>query len=134
VSAVPGAALAQNPAGAFGLTKTTGTQVDADTLTPLNLVNVVAASGTAQTLIPAGNDITLSGNLVAAMPPVEAGATCYAIIRQSAGGGDTCTFTGVKWAGGSAPVISTAANAVDIFQFISDATHWYGITVGQAFA
>ncbi len=32
-----------------------------------------------------------------------------------------------KWAGASAPVLSTTANAVDIFSFVSDGTYMYGV-------
>ena len=97
-------------------------------------VNVVAAAGAAQTAKVGGNDFTLSANLTVTMPTAAAGSTCYVIVRQAAGGGDTVTFTGVKWPGGTPPTISTGDNAVDIFSFVSDGTSWFGTTVGQAFA
>ena len=42
----------------------------------------------------------------------------------------------VDWAGGTAPTLSTANNAVDVFVFytIDGGTTWYGFTAGQAMA
>ena len=42
----------------------------------------------------------------------------------------------VDWAGGTAPTLSTANNAVDVFVFytINSGTTWYGFTAGQAMA
>jgi len=42
----------------------------------------------------------------------------------------------VDWAGGTAPTLSTANNAVDVFVFytIDSGTTWYGFTAGQAMA
>ncbi|SVB22483.1 uncharacterized protein METZ01_LOCUS175337 [marine metagenome] len=46
---------------------------------------------------------------------------------------------GVDWAAGTAPELSTAANAVDVFVFLGvnnldGGTLWHGFTAGQAFA
>lgn len=48
-------------------------------------------------------------------------------------GAFTATFTGVKWAGASAPVLTSGAGKVDIFAFqtVDGGTTWYGNVVGQ---
>ncbi len=99
-------------------------------------VNVVATSGGSQSLAAVAtdiaNDVTLSASCTFTMPTAAAGAFCYIICRQASSGGPyTATFTSVKWPGGTAPTMSTAASAVDRYDFVSDGTHWYGITAGQ---
>lgn len=100
--------------------------------------NIVAASGASQTLpapsVHIGSDITLSASCTIGMPTPTRGAYCYARVRQAAGGGYTVTFTGVKWPGGTAPTMSSADNAIDLYEFQADGTYWYGVTAGQAFA
>lgn len=95
-------------------------------------------AGTAATLPPVANFQgslwLLNGNCTFTMPPVQKGAFCYVIITQAAGGGDTVSFTGVKWPGGTAPTMSSGAGAIDRYDFVSDGVNWYGITTGQAFA
>ena len=49
-------------------------------------------------------------------------------LKQDATGGRTATFPAtVKWAGGTAPTLSTGANAVDIISFLWDGTNYYGV-------
>ena len=102
-------------------------------------INVVAASGGSQTLAAVatatGSDITLSANLTVTMPAAARGAYCYTVIRQASSGGPyTVSFTGVKWPAGSAPTMSAGASAVDMFDFRSDGTSWFGAVAGQAFS
>ena len=55
-------------------------------------------------------------------------------VVQDGTGSRTVTWPGsVKWSGGSAPTVSTAANATDIFVFetIAGGTNWYGSLVGN---
>lgn len=48
-------------------------------------------------------------------------------LTQDATGGRTVTWPGtVKWPGGTAPTLSTGANAVDIIRFYFDGTNYYG--------
>lgn len=48
-------------------------------------------------------------------------------VAQDAVGGRTVTWpASVKWPGGTAPTLSTGANAVDIFRFFWDGTNYYG--------
>jgi hypothetical protein len=46
------------------------------------------------------------------------------ILTQS--GTFTATFTGVLWAGGTAPTITATSSKRDILVFVSDGTNWYG--------
>ena len=47
----------------------------------------------------------------------------------------TWTFGGVavKWAGGTAPTLTTTNGKFDVFSFIYDGTNWYGFNGGQNF-
>ncbi len=62
------------------------------------------------------------------------GFTYILVVQQSSGGGNALTYNAVyKWPGGVAPVLSTAANAIDILTFVSDGTNMYGVAQ-KAFA
>ena len=50
------------------------------------------------------------------------------MLIQDGTGGRTATWPAtVKWVGGSAPTLSTAAGAVDIVSFYYDGTNYYGV-------
>lgn len=50
------------------------------------------------------------------------------MLIQDTVGSRTVTWPGtIKWAGGSAPVLSTAANSVDIVSFFYDGVNYYGV-------
>jgi hypothetical protein len=77
--------------------------------------------------------LTSGSNLVVTMPAITSGVSQSFIlmIRQPASGTTTNTvvFTGGTaplWPGGTAPTMSTGANAMDIYSFYSDGTNWYG--------
>ena len=58
------------------------------------------------------------------------GRTYNLIVKQDATGSRILTYGSLfKWAGGTAPTLSTAANAIDIFTFIYDGTNLYGSIV-----
>lgn len=58
---------------------------------------------------------------------LHAGATYTLRIKQSSTGSNALTYNSVfKWAGGVAPVLSTANNAIDVLTFLSDGTNLYG--------
>jgi len=86
-------------------------------------------------------DVTLTENvtsLVLNNPPVspKAGSVTL-ILRQDATGGRTFAWlAAIKWDGGTAPTISSAANAIDIYTLITKdgGTTWFGFTGGKAFA
>jgi hypothetical protein len=56
-----------------------------------------------------------------------AGETFVVKVTQAGGGGHTLAYgTVYKWAGGTAPVLSTANGAIDILSFVTDGTNMYG--------
>lgn len=73
--------------------------------------------------------ITLTASTTLANPSngIEAGATYVLIVKQDSTGGRTMAFSSkYKFPGGTAPTLSTGANAVDILCFVSDGTNLYG--------
>jgi hypothetical protein len=84
----------------------------------------VITTGTVQTA-------TLTGSTPCTftMPTATAGKSFILKLTQSAANMTTATFTGVKFAGGTAPTITATANAVDIISFIADGTNWYGSAI-----
>jgi hypothetical protein len=73
---------------------------------------------------------TLTGNCTYTFQPDPAGP-CNLIFKviQDGTGSRTVTWPGsghVKWPAGTAPTLSTAANAVDIIAFYFDGTNYYG--------
>lgn len=87
-------------------------------------------SGTADTVAwNAGNmqKSTLTDNVTFTFTAPENVGRFQLKLIQDATGGRTVTWPAtVKWAGGTAPTISTAANAVDIATFYYDGTSYYG--------
>lgn len=81
--------------------------------------------------------VTLGGNRAMGTPTnILAGYTYAVIVVQDATGNRTLSWPNppFKWPGGSAPVLSTAANAVDVFTFVAQSTSLL-LGVGQkAFA
>lgn len=69
--------------------------------------------------------VTLTGNCAFAMPPLVAGKS-FVLKVLTGTGGFTGTFTGVKWSGGSTPVITTAASKFDLVSFLCDGSSWVG--------
>jgi hypothetical protein len=61
------------------------------------------------------------------MPAATAGKRFTFIVTQpSSGTPATATFTGVLWPGGTGPTITASLDAIDIINFVSDGTSWYG--------
>lgn len=100
-------------------------------------VVAIGNSSTSQTLSLTNGTVqtvTMTGNCTFTMPTATAGKSFILIAVQDGTGSRTGTFTSVKWAGGTAPTLTTTATTGrDIFTFVSDGTNWYG-TVAQAFA
>lgn len=117
-----------------------GTSPTINNPTVTNYVESVVSignSGTTQTLSLTNGTVqtvTMTGNCTFTMPTATAGKSFILIAVQDGTGSRTATFTSVKWAGGTAPTLTTTATTGrDIFAFVSDGTNWYG-TVAQAFA
>ena len=82
---------------------------------------------------------TLTGNTTFTFSGATAGKACSfgLYLTQDATGSRLATWpASVKWSGGTAPTLSTAANAVDIlvFETINGGTTWYGSLVGTNFS
>lgn len=128
----------------------TGTQTISTIATPVNTsLNVNAGSfNTIQSYTPgAGGTATLDlskgnihhvqmpvGNITIALSNPTAGQCFFVRITQdSSGSRTTAWFTTIKWAGGSAPTLTTTANKSDTIGFEITGTNTYdGIVVGQA--
>ena len=71
--------------------------------------------------------LTLGGNRTMAAPTNLVPGTYILKLSQDATGSRTVTWNSVfKWASGTAPTLSTGANAVDILTFYCDGTNLYG--------
>ena len=93
------------------------------TLTDGATINWNAASGTIAT-------VTLGGTRTMANPSNLKVGTYMIFIKQDATGSRGLSWGSVfKWPGGATPVLSTAANSVDIVSFYSDGTNMYGVFV-----
>lgn len=144
----PGAGIPVSTGSAWGTSKATPSGVivgdaDTQTLTNKTLTNptitnytetvLVANTGTAITLSLATGTIknlTLTGSPTITMPAIENGKSFIMYLRTG-GGGNTVTWSTVKWAGGTAPTITSTTARLDIFSFFCDGINWYGVIVGQ---
>ena len=72
--------------------------------------------------------VTLGGNRTLAAPTnQQAGGVYTVVVKQDGTGGHTLAFdSSYKFPDGSAPTITTTANAVDIVSFISDGNNMLG--------
>ena len=125
---------------AAGLTTLTGSETLTNkTLTNPTVTNYVetpftANSSTAITLALTNGTvqiITLTGNATITMPTATSGKSFIMFLKQDGTGSRTVTWSTVKWAGGTAPTITSTASRQDILSFFADGTNWYGVVVGQ---
>lgn len=79
--------------------------------------------------------LTIGGNRTLANPTnmVDGGTYILRITQDGTGSRTLAYGTAYKWPGGTAPVLSTTAGAVDIITFVSDGTNMYG-NIQKAFA
>ena len=72
--------------------------------------------------------VTLGGNRTLAAPTnlVDGGTYILRVIQDGTGSRTLAYDAVFKWPGGTAPVLSTAINAIDILTFVSDGTNLYG--------
>lgn len=128
---------------------TTDTLTNKTLTTPTITKPVMSATNpSAQTYTPAGGgtatlDLSLSnqhyitmpaGNVTVALSNDTNNQVFLVTITQDSVGSRTVTwFTTIKWAGGSAPVLTTTANKRDTFGFIRTGSGTYdGFVVGQS--
>lgn len=76
-----------------------------------------------RTLDGTNGTITFSGAV--------AGQTFILFLKQDATGSRTVSWPTIKWAGASAPTLTTTASRVDIIAITYDGTDYYGTVVGQ---
>jgi hypothetical protein len=115
---------------------TGGASLTGGTLTDMTLAGTttesphsIGNSGTAITLNLANGtfqSVTMTGNCTFTMPTATAGRS-FTLRVSTGAGGFTGTFTGVKWPGNVAPVLTTTASRLDIIAFVADGTNWYGV-------
>ena len=70
-------------------------------------------------------------------PPSTKAGSVTLVLKQDATGNRTLSWpASVKWSGGNPRVVSTAANAVDVFAFFTTdgGTTWYGFAGGNGFS
>lgn len=77
--------------------------------------------------------VTLGGNRTLALSNVQVGQVFMIDLIQDGTGSRTVTwFSTIKWASGSAPTLTTDANAIDTFGFICTSSgNYQGYVVGQ---
>ena len=73
--------------------------------------------------------VTLAGNRTLSNPTNQVDGSVYIlVVKQDATGGRTLTFSSAyKFAGGTAPTITSTASKVDVLTFISDGTNMLGV-------
>jgi len=113
-----------------GISQTGGTLTDMTYAgTTTESPHSIGNSGTAITLNLANGTfqgVTMTGNCTFTMPTATAGRS-FTLRVSTGAGGFTGTFTGVKWSGNVAPVLTTTASRLDIIAFVADGTNWYGV-------
>lgn len=85
-------------------------------------------SGTTKTLsIESGtiHKCTLTGNCVFTMPSTVDGKS-FTLFLDTGSGNFTASFSSVRWNDSVAPTITSTSNKIDILNFISDGSYWYG--------
>lgn len=106
------------------------------TYAPLvDVVNVVATSGATETLpdpsVQSVSHVTLTASCTFTLPTPVAGKSFTLVLLQGGTGSYTATLTGVLWAGGTAPTLSTAVGAVDVLTCAcTDGVSWMGFAAG----
>jgi hypothetical protein len=115
-----------------------GTTTPAATLDVAGTVSVAKANVLSQTLTDGATinwdtssgqvaTVTLGGNRAIAAPTNLRVGTYILHVIQDATGSRTLTWNSVfKWTAAVAPVLTTTANARDVFSFVSDGTNLYG--------
>ena len=99
-------------------------------------------TSTAVTLAETNGNVqtwTMTGNCTFTMPSgagLQAGSSLTLILTQDGTGSRTGAFTGVKWAGGTAPTLTTTATTgIDIITFHTfnggASPVWYGFASGM---
>lgn len=111
-------------------------KLNAGTITPLQSYSPTAA-GTATLDLSLGNVHAVAfpaGNITLAITHDTAPQIFTVELKQDSGGSRTVTwFSGISWAGGTPPTLTTTANKTDIFTFrvVTAGSVYYGMVSGQ---
>lgn len=70
--------------------------------------------------------VTIQGNRTFTFTNPKEGGRYIILVTQGTGGNKTLTWPTIKWKGGTAPTLSTAANKVDIITLVYANTSYYG--------
>lgn len=72
--------------------------------------------------------LILKGSDLLTLFDISGGITCILFVEQDNVGSRLLTYDShFKWSGGTPPVLSTAAGAVDILSFVADDNYLYGV-------
>jgi hypothetical protein len=117
-----GATGVTGPTGATGATGAEPQATYANTTSPGSTETINFDNGTVQRLVlDANTAITLSAT-------ATVGTFLLAIVQPASGGPRIPTWsTGIEWPGGTAPTLSTAADAVDIITLAKFNSVWWGV-------
>lgn len=79
---------------------------------------------------------TISGSTTFTVSNVASSGTVNSFILQLTNGGSSTVtwFSGVEWAGGTAPTLTTSGIDVLGFYTIDGGTNWYSFVLGKAMA
>lgn len=96
-----------------------------------------ASTGTAYTVANTASsiiDLTMTGNCTFTFPAPAAGGQFTLFLLQDGTGSRTAVWPAtVRWAGGTAPTLTTTAARTDVITFVSDGTYWLGFVGGLNF-
>jgi hypothetical protein len=83
--------------------------------------------------LSARHTVTLGGNRTLAVSNVKVGQVFLISLKQDGTGSRTVTwFSGISWAGGTTPILTTTINKTDVFTFIcTGAGAYQGFITGQ---
>lgn len=97
-------------------------------------VTTVAATHTVTNTAASISILTLTANTAFTFPAAAAGGQFTLLLTQDATGSRVPTWPStVRWAGGTAPTLTTTAAKTDVLTFLSDGTYWLGFVGGLNF-
>lgn len=98
---------------------------------------VTASAAASYTVVNTASSIailTLTANTAFTFPAASAGEQFTLLLTQDATGSRVPTWpASVRWAGGTAPLLTTTAAKTDVLTFLSDGTYWLGFQGGLNF-
>jgi hypothetical protein len=94
----------------------------------------VTATHTVNLLNGSVQQLTLTGSTTFTFPAVGGGKQFLLMLTQDATGSRLATWPStVRWAGGTAPTLTTTAAKTDVISFLSNGSYWLGFPGGLNF-